>query len=170
MLARAKSNVSPDTGGFGYDLDHRPLDGFPGVSASRVLWGAAIDGTARELLAQAEQDPNEEARSELDEAKTFLSALLKDGPVASRQVKADADGAGFSWRTIQRAQAALKIDARKQGLRGGWVWELPPKNAKNSQESQQNLLATFGNVGVLRENLDAPKVNGGPAKSAGEEI
>lgn len=38
---RAKSNISQDTGGFSYDLRQVDLDGYPGLSASRVEWGGA---------------------------------------------------------------------------------------------------------------------------------
>lgn len=47
MLARAKSNIGPDGGGFAYTLE-QVISG--GVEASRVVWGEQLEGTARELL------------------------------------------------------------------------------------------------------------------------
>lgn len=44
----------------------------PGIFASRVLWGAAIDGTARELLAQADANDNPEEQGALADAKKEL--------------------------------------------------------------------------------------------------
>lgn len=61
----------------------------------------------------------------MQDAKIFLRDLLSGGPVPSKQIRADAEGAGYAWRTIQRAQKALKIEAVKDGLRGGWSWKLP---------------------------------------------
>jgi hypothetical protein len=58
----------------------------------------------------------------------FLTALLKDGPVPSRQVKYHVEDAGLSWRTAQRVRIDLGIivsHARKFGVGGFWQWELP---------------------------------------------
>lgn len=51
LLARAKSNIGPDGGGFGYELAQVTFDG---VETSVVRWGAPLAGTARELLGDAE--------------------------------------------------------------------------------------------------------------------
>jgi putative DNA primase/helicase len=75
-------------------------------------------------------DPEE--RSALDDAKEFLSNLLADGPVSNKQIRGDAEGAGIAWRTIQRAQKALGIEAYKGGMKGGWLWKLPAKNVYQS--------------------------------------
>lgn len=42
----------------------------------------------------------------------------------TKLIKADADGAGYAMRTVQRAAQRLGVERRKDGLRGGWVWEL----------------------------------------------
>ena len=42
--------------------------------------------------------------------------------VSSKQIRVDAEGAGFAWRTIQRAKKALDIDAYKGGMKEGWLW------------------------------------------------
>jgi putative DNA primase/helicase len=83
-----------------------------------VTWGDPIEGEARELLAEAEADPDDVGGT-LEEAKRFLADLLADGPLPVKTIKADADGAGFSWATIRRAQKALGIEARKEGARSG---------------------------------------------------
>ena len=36
VLARSKSNIGPDSGGFDYDIDQIELDAYPGIFASRV--------------------------------------------------------------------------------------------------------------------------------------
>ncbi|MBK8801064.1 MAG: AAA family ATPase [Fibrobacteres bacterium] len=54
IFARAKSNIGKDFGGFGYDLEEVPLDAYPEIKASRVRWGASLDGTAAEILDAAE--------------------------------------------------------------------------------------------------------------------
>ena len=73
-MARSKSNIGPDDGGFQYFLEQsEPL---PGIQASRIAWGKAVEGTARELLTDpddAPQDDNSDAvemlRAELDMLK-----------------------------------------------------------------------------------------------------
>jgi hypothetical protein len=87
-----------------------------------------------------------EDRDALAGAKDFLAGLLADGPLSSKQVRSDADGAGYSWRTIRRAQKTLNVVAIKEGQPGDkkqrWVWRMPSKVA--TEDVHQNSLATFG--------------------------
>ncbi len=54
ILARSKSNIGPDDGGFEYHLEQcEPL---PDIQASRIAWGKSVEGTARELLTDPEED------------------------------------------------------------------------------------------------------------------
>jgi putative DNA primase/helicase len=123
ILARAKSNIGPDDGGFEYSIEQTDLSGYPGISASMILWGQPVVGSARELLAEAETDQDDgDSATGVDE---FLRDLLISGPMTAKAVKADADGAGFAWRTVQRARPRVGITTHKDGLRGGWVWSLP---------------------------------------------
>jgi putative DNA primase/helicase len=142
-----KNNIGNDETGLAFTIQSVTLSG--GIETSRVCWEAeAVAITADEAMAPI-GDPEE--RSVLEGAKQFLANLLADGPVSSRQIRADAIGAGFSWRTIQRAQNALDIDAYKGGMKEGWFWFLPPKDAKKGEERQQKDVALFGNLGVLQE-------------------
>ena len=126
FVARAKSNIGPDGGGFDYQLLQTELDQHEGVVAAYVQWQGAIQGSARELLGAVEvDDPTGDDGSERNDAKLFLTSMLVDGPVPVRRIKADAMGAGYSWRTIERAKRDAGIDARKLGLKDGWVWALP---------------------------------------------
>jgi putative DNA primase/helicase len=122
VLARAKSNIAPDDGGVSYSLDLTTIDG--GIETTRVLWDGVIEGTAREILGEVEYDENEDG-SEKADAERFLRDLLSDGPVPSKLVKADADGAGYSWATIRRAQKAIGVEAIKGSMKEGWSWKLP---------------------------------------------
>lgn len=54
VLMRAKSNIGRDDGGFSYELFEKELDAYPGVIASYAEFGEAIEGTAREVLAEVE--------------------------------------------------------------------------------------------------------------------
>ena len=133
FLARAKSNIGPDGDGFAYELEQVELQDFAGVTASRVVWGAGIAGTARELLGEAER-VEDEGGSELREAEAFLRDALAEGPVATTEIKSAAGGHAIAWRTVERAKRSLGVEAfRKgeEGVKGGgrWFWRLtsPPQ-------------------------------------------
>ena len=61
ILARSKSNVGPDNGGFEYFLEQS--EPIPGIEASRVTWGKAVEGTARELLTDPDEGQDDGAGS-----------------------------------------------------------------------------------------------------------
>lgn len=158
VLLRAKSNIGPDDGGFEYDLHQDELDGHPGVVASVVRWGDPVEGAARELLAVADSTGDDGEGGMLGDAERFLSGLLADGPLPTKTIRADADGAGYSWATVRRAQKSLGIEPRREGglgKSGLWVWALPSsKMLKNSLDAQQNNVSTIGNS----EHLNAVEV------------
>ena len=166
IVTRAKSNLGPDGGGFVYDIEQIETPGHPGIFASRVRWGDAIEGTAREILADAEAQADDGEGGTIADAKAFLVALLTDGPVSSKQVRQDADGAGYSWATIRRAQKALGVEPVKEGLRAGWVWRMPSngspnprRRSTNSEAAQQNTVSTFGKNEHLRVD-DVAEIEG----------
>jgi putative DNA primase/helicase len=124
-LMRAKVSNGPDWGGFDYKLDQRPLDNWPDIEAQRVLWGNAIDGSARDILAQFEGKPETAVRK----AATFLRDALKGGPRMAREVIAEGEAAGFGERQLQRALKAMggtneRVGGIGKGV-GYWIWELP---------------------------------------------
>ncbi|HDZ55389.1 MAG TPA: AAA family ATPase [Pseudomonas xinjiangensis] len=136
VLARAKSNISIDSGGCSYTIEETTVSA--GISTTRVLWGDRIEGTARDILADVEGDNTDERRTELDEACDFLRALLANGPIPTKQIKVDADGSGLTWATVRRAQKAIGAKARKGGMDAGWFWELPFQGAHSCAEDAQD--------------------------------
>lgn len=118
MLARAKSNIGPDGGGFSYDFEQVELPNHPGVMASRIVWGVESQGTARELL--AEINPDDEGQ----DAVSFLRDLLADGPISTKEVKRHADDAGLAWRTVQRAMKRAGVESRRDGFGQPAKWSL----------------------------------------------
>ncbi len=169
LFCRAKSNIGPDDGGFEYDLHQAELKTHPGIFASSVLWGEAVEGAARELLATADATGDDGEGGTLADAKRFLADLLADGPLPTKTIKADADGAGYSWATIRRAQKALGIEPAKEGMKAGWVWRMPGQDAakailenakmlKNPEDAQQKEVSTFGEIEHLRGNPGAVEV------------
>ncbi|MCE1194228.1 MAG: AAA family ATPase [Acidovorax sp.] len=118
VLARGKSNIGPDDGGFEYHLEQR--EPIPGIHASCIAWGKAVEGSARDLLT----NPDDEVDTEAQDAAGFLRGLLTDGPMPAKAVFSDATGAGYSRDQVQRAARKLGVERRKTGMNGGWVWAL----------------------------------------------
>lgn len=122
VLMRAKSNIGPDDGGFAYALER--VEVAPEVEGQRVRWLEALQGSARELLTDAEAEPENDDGTSVAGVDGFLRGLLADGPVSAKAIKADADGAGYAWRTVQLSATRLGVERRKEGMKGGWVWAL----------------------------------------------
>lgn len=122
ILARAKSNIAPDDGGFTYALERVEVQA--GIRTNTVIWGERIEGSAREILGEVEQDDDDRTTLR-GEAREFLAGLLADGPMEAGRVRKDADGAGYSWSTMHRAARDLGVEKEKAGMKGGWRWALP---------------------------------------------
>ncbi len=84
VLAISKSNISKDTGGFNYTIEGVSFPSPKGkeIKTSRIVWGEALQGSSRSILADAEGEPNEDA-SKLGQAKRFLIEALAHQPVGS---------------------------------------------------------------------------------------
>jgi putative DNA primase/helicase len=124
VLMRAKSNIGSDAGGFEYSLNQEPVPDHEGMFASVASFGSPIEGTAREVLSDAEAEDTGD-RSVFDEAHDWLLDFLIDGPKPTKQIKTEASAAGHSWATVKRAKVKLNIRAKKVGLDQGWEWVLP---------------------------------------------
>lgn len=132
LLARAKSNIGPDTGGFRYDLEQAELQEHPGVFASRILWGDTVEGSARELLATAETPPDPDGGESVASVATWLQDLLSEegGRVDRRDVMRAANAMGHKERTVHRAREKLGLVVKQSGFgkdkRSLWTWPDSP--------------------------------------------
>ena len=135
ILARSKSNIGPDDGGFQYHLEQsEPL---PGIHASHIAWGKAVEGTARELLTDPDDGPQDEgAGSAKEAAEEFLLELLKDGATATKHNQEQAKEAGITWATVRRASDALGV--KKRPSNGSWYWQLPHLLKQVAQLAQRS--------------------------------
>lgn len=147
IVCRAKSNIGIDDGGFEYDLQQKEVK--TGIFSSYALWGKAIEGSARELLAEPDnRETGENGKSALNYVKEFLYELLADGELPQKQIEADAKGAGHAWRTVERAKKELNIRSSKSKLDYRWYWGLPNNTANDDQLRQQSHI---NNVATLAE-------------------
>jgi putative DNA primase/helicase len=151
ILARAKSNIGPDGGGFRYQLEQVDATG---IEASRVTWGAAIQGKAQALLDDAES-ARDETRSAKGSAKSWLRDQLSDGPRSSKEIESAAEVAGMAWRTVERAKSELGVVSKKTSQRGCWEWSLPGSVSEGRQYRQEIDPQIAGGVGGLGHDLVA---------------
>lgn len=124
LLARAKSNLGPDGGGFHYSLQQAGVPGSPGVHASCVLWGDPVEGEARALLAAAEADQSSDEAMDRRDAAAWLREQLIAGPVPTREVRRLASKDGLAWRTVQRAMRDAGAVSQRGGFGKPAAWAL----------------------------------------------
>ncbi len=141
-----KNNIGNDQAGLAFRVESAQVKSAAElIETSRIVWEpGTVTLTANEVMQQAQGDPEE--RSALDDARLFLQGLLADGPIKAGQIKQDADGAGFNWRTIQRAADRLNIERHKDGMRGGWSWRLPPKMTNTPEDDRHETVSPSGNL------------------------
>ena len=120
-MIRAKNNIGPKDGGFGYHIDTAPLLERPDVEATRIVWELPLDGTALELMNAAEGETVKV--SKLDEAKRFLRAAVAKGERPMTEIKKEAAAQNISWGTLECASKEGDVIKRKDGF-GGWLWGL----------------------------------------------
>ena len=151
ILMRAKSNIGPDGSGFAYRLEQVKLEEHPGVFASQVVWGEPIEGSAREILREAERTETERPRGA---AEAFLRDYLADGPKDAQDVRSAAMQEGIANRTLDRAKAELRVGSTREGFgKGGRCqWSLPdgsPYIAAKSHTSPPSRVAINDESGAL---------------------
>ena len=121
ILARSKSNIGPDNGGFEYHLAQ--VEALPGIDASRIEWGQAVEGSARDLLTDpAEGDDGTDHADAVDLLKAELTADCWTGMTLATQPLKEA---GFTKKQIWTASKKLNVVRTKGGMGGGWYWRLP---------------------------------------------
>lgn len=122
ILARAKSNIGPDDGGFEYSLEQ--VEALPGIDASCIKWGNSVEGSARDLLTDPAEGDN--GAADHADAVSLLQAELKadcwTGMTLAAQPLKDA---GFTKKQIWTASKKLNVTRKKGGMNEGWYWRLP---------------------------------------------
>lgn len=140
IFVRSKSNIGPDNGGFRYDLAQIELEDYPGVLASRLMWGGVVEGNARELLGRAEATQRDDGDDDDDEPThvAWLRDFLTHGQKSSTECKAEGKTAGFTDKQIRTAREKLGIKPHRNGFGDGseWMWSLPEGTFDNSKDAQ----------------------------------
>lgn len=142
ILARSKSNIGPDNGGFEYHLAQ--VEALPGIDASRIEWGQAVEGSARDLLT----DPAEgdDGTDHADAVSLLKAELTADCWTAAKHATKSLKDAGFSQKQVWSASKKIKVVRKKGGMDGGWYWRLsggsdpalPGEDSKSPEGSEDS--------------------------------
>jgi hypothetical protein len=151
VMATVKCNLSahPEPMAFGFTHD------------GLFTWQGVTKVDVSQLMAPPLRD---EDRSELEEAISFLQALLADGPIGAAQAEVERKQVGISERKLKQAKAALGVvSARvnKEGAqrgKGEWKWYMP-ENVQGGQTTCQ----TVGPLERSRSNEGPPDTEEGAA-------
>jgi putative DNA primase/helicase len=124
IMVRVKTNIGPQGGGFGYHIDIAKLYERPDIEATRIVWEHEIEGSARDLLADAEHfDDDDGKKRKIDKAKDFLTDALSRRERPQMEIESEAKALGISSRTLNRAASSDLVHRRKVGV-GHWFWSL----------------------------------------------
>ena len=124
VLARAKSNIGTDEGGVSYTIE--PCDIGGGIEATRVLWGDVVEGSAREILGDAEAC-DEERLDDSDNPAEALRRILSAGPLTGKEAKNLMVGNGYTQKQIRNARENLSVTTARAGFGADTTvtWSLP---------------------------------------------
>lgn len=124
VLARAKSNIGTDEGGVSYTIEPCDIDG--GIETTRVVWGDVVEGSAREILGDAEAC-EEERLDDSDNPAEALRRILSAGPLTGKEAKNLMVGNGYTQKQIRNARENLSVTTARAGFGADTVvtWSLP---------------------------------------------
>ena len=121
VIMRAKCNIGVNGGGYGYDIEARPLIENPDIDATRIQWGDALEGSAAEIMEDAEAKPEQETKQ--SQAEGFINSILANGRMKATEVIDAAKENGITERTLKRARAQMPKFKSEQD-RGAWWWQI----------------------------------------------
>lgn len=124
-----------------------------------VAWESMNAGVSADQLDRAEESGDVSASTD---AREFLSALLRDGPVEARRVLESGASAGLSESTLRRVKQAMGVVSTQSGDR--WSWSLAqgarPQAVRLSTDTRDSLTACDAGA---RERPAGPQGPGAPA-------
>jgi len=153
IFCRTKNNMGKDDGGFEYNVKQKELS--EGIVTSYVSFGDAVEGSARELLAEPDNRfGGGEGGSAVDDAKAFLIELLSGGEMASKSIENEAKEADISKSSLRRAKNSLNIKVSKSKLDGRWYWRLfNAEIIEGAQHAHINNVNTLSNMPNINNDV-----------------
>jgi putative DNA primase/helicase len=136
LLLPVKQNLSASADGLAFRIEAQN-------NTPRLAWEpGAVALAANEVLSsfEAQQD-----QSDRREAKEWLKDFLAKGPIAVKEIQAEAKAAGHSWATVRRAKQGLPVVLRKSGYQGWSEWRLEDARSKDAHP-RDTQVSTFQQV------------------------
>jgi RecA-family ATPase len=154
VLAGQKNNLSLPPDSLAYRIEEAEN------GSARISYLGRTETNAKQLLATP---VDEEDRTALSEAKSFLRDRLRAGPEFASVIKKEFDEADIgSKRTLRRAKSELKVDHFRDtnDPSGRWKWILPEPSSEGDrfhvghlgQHGQHDNVANFGHYGQHENN------------------
>ncbi|WCM20073.1 AAA family ATPase [Paraburkholderia bryophila] len=166
VLVKAKANICREDGGFLYRTAGAQLQTQQGVvESSCIRWGAALPGSAMDILNVAEGSERGAAAGKVHHAAEFLLTTLQAGPMPASEVEARAGEAGISRATLRRAREQLGIESFKQrglGSASPYLWGVPASAFAAGTQQTSNVPARgiWERVGVSADSPAARPLQG----------
>ena len=125
MFVRLKSNIGPEGDGFGYDLIQSTSDQGD-FTASVVAWRKPLQGTAQDLLNDAENiEDKKPDNAKLMQAKHFITNTLAKGPMLSTEIERLSHAAKVSNHFLKKAKKDLGVTSYRTTNDGPWYHPTP---------------------------------------------
>jgi hypothetical protein len=122
QFVKARNNLARhDIQAHAYTFDTKPV-GLERTSGQEIQAPISSGRTSTPTSTQSPQWPERELQPP---AKRFLTEALAIGRRPATAIIDEAEANGISEWTLLRAKADLGVMAKKNGLDGGWMWNLP---------------------------------------------
>jgi putative DNA primase/helicase len=164
ILARSKSNLGPDDGGFTYSVEQ--VEALPGITASRTAWGEALEGSARELLSEPETGQDEP--SAMDAVALLREELSADCWTNAKEAQRSIVSQGFSPKQVWAASKRLSVIRKRGGYQGNIYWRLPGGPEIGPPTASIDSIDSTLEVRESMESMRLSGINGGAADDPGE--
>lgn len=163
LLLQGKNNIARRQHGMGFHIVGEPV--------GSIVWEQDLVPMSADQFLREMGKPGPEPEQQR-EAAAFLREALKDGALASKDLKKQASEAGIAWRTLERAKTLAKVKVERCPHSKQWQWRLlKNKTTTTTTTSSSSSLPSTqpGGPGGLGEP-DGPGGPGGanvPAPGAG---
>jgi hypothetical protein len=172
LFLPVKNNLAPLGKGLAFRLEQRLVA--DGIVASSVVWEAEPVTITADQALQATDGQSTGKGSAGAEAEELLRHALATGPVAMKDIQAEAKEAGLSWATVRRAKDRLGVEAEREshGRDGGgrWTWAMPipARRSSHLQDAHPSEVSTLQESEHLA--ADQAKASSGIAPADGLDI
>jgi hypothetical protein len=120
-MVQIKNSLGPHAPSLAFEITGKDLE-------AKLEWRGESPLTSADLLAP-ESGPKR--KTQLDEAREYLSAALQDGPKLLRdELEADAP---VPLHVLQKASTQMGLRKSRKGEGGAWVWALPKYATRREQ-------------------------------------